>query len=86
MVVKAAVAPGPAAGNVQHREFIARLQFRGDLRVGPRLKADDRCVRTRGPDHRPRVMGREQLPGERNVGNVAAIGVDPLIENDRRTA
>jgi hypothetical protein len=31
-------------------------------------------------------MGREQLPGERNVRDVAAIGVDPLVEDDRRAA
>jgi hypothetical protein len=31
-------------------------------------------------------MGREELPGQRDVGNVAAIGVNALVELDRRAA
>jgi hypothetical protein len=31
-------------------------------------------------------MGGEKLPGERDIGNVAAIGVDAVVEDDRRAA
>jgi hypothetical protein len=31
-------------------------------------------------------MGREELSGQSDIGEVAAIGVDTLVEDDRRTA
>jgi hypothetical protein len=31
-------------------------------------------------------MRREELAGKRNVGDIAAIGMDPLVEDERRSA
>jgi hypothetical protein len=31
-------------------------------------------------------MGREELTGEGDIRNVAAIGMDPLVEDERRPA
>ena len=80
MMVEAAIAPGPAAANVEHCKFIPGIQLGDDVGIGGSCGSNDRSARSRGLDHRTRIMGSEQLPGECDVGDVATVGVDALIE------
>ena len=86
MMVGAAVAPGPAAGEVEHGELITGHEGRDDIGFVGRLGPHGGSAVAGGSDHRPCIMGREELAGQGDVGDVAAIGVDPLVEDDRGAA
>lgn len=75
--------PGPAPGEFQHGEIGALCQGR-DL-VGICVGRGVNRRSTRGHvRHRPRVMRGDDSPGQADIGQIAAIGVDPRIELDRR--
>ena len=86
MVVGAPISPGPAAGDVEHREFVTGVEFGDDLAVLSRGRTNGAGAGAGGADQGAGVMGREELARERDVGNVAAIGVDALVEDDRGPA
>src|SRR5688500_11851485 len=85
-MVGAAIAPGPAAGQVEHCEFLARLEWRDNLRLRAGPLPDRARARAAPPRDRPGIMRREQLARQRDVGDVGAIGVDARIELERRAA
>ena len=84
MMVRTAVAPGPVARDVQHCELVARMQLRDRFGIQSRPSPNGSGAGAGSLDHRAGVVGREQLAGQSDVGDVAAIGVDPLVQQDRR--
>jgi len=78
------IAPGPAAGIFEHRERIARGELGDRLGVRGRRGADARRRDAGLAQQGPGVVGRENLPGQRDVGDVLAVGVDARIERQRR--
>ncbi len=79
MMVGASISPGPVAGNVQYGEFVTGVQIGHDIRIFGRPSADGAGRFPGGADHRPGIMRREELAGEGDVGDVAAVGVNALV-------
>lgn len=77
------VAPGPAAGIFEHREGIARGQLGDRLGLRGGRRANRRRRVPACPEQGTGIMGRKNLPGQRNVGNILAVGVDARIERER---
>jgi hypothetical protein len=62
IMIVAAIAPSPAAGDFEDREFFARKKLRGDRPVGRRRSMDEGRASAAAADHRLGVMGCEKLP------------------------
>jgi hypothetical protein len=54
------------------------------VRVG--LVSESGGVRSAGADQRPGIMRGDDAAGERDIGDVAAIGVDPRVQCRRGTS
>lgn len=84
VVARLDIAPGPAARIFEHREPIARGElgnrFGGRRRHGAHGGGGGAAF----TKQRPRIMRRENLAGQRDVGDVLAVGVDARIERQRR--
>jgi hypothetical protein len=59
------------------------VELGDDLGIGRCPRPHRSCAGAGRPDHGTGIVGREQLARQRDVGDVAAIGVDPLVEQDR---
>ena len=79
-----AIAPGPAARIFEHGEILAGQQFGDGLAVGVGPRPDEGLARAAAAHQRPGIMGRENLSGEADIGDVVAKGVDSRIERQRR--
>ncbi len=82
-MIFAAVTPGPIAGDVQHGELLAGGELGQRLAVigaGAAQGGGGREAAGQGTG----VMGGDQLAGQRDIGDVLAIGMDARIERQRR--
>ena len=84
-MVAGAIAPRPAAGDVEHRELLARKHLAERFGDAMGLSAQGRGLGGQ-PQRGIGVMGGEQPAGERDIGEIAAIGVERGIQIRRRTA
>jgi len=78
------IAPGPAARIFEHRESVSGRKLGDRLGLGGGRDPDRRRGRPAGAQQRPRIMRRENLPGEGDVGDVLAVGVDSRVKRQRR--
>jgi hypothetical protein len=83
-VTRLDIAPGAAAGIFEHREAVTRLQRGDGFGIGGGRGAHRRRRRAAAAQQGTRIMGRENLPGEADIGDIVAIGVDRRIEGQRR--
>ena len=82
-VVRAAISPCPAAGDIEQRELLAAVHLEHALGAFGGARIDDRSGREAQAADRARIMRRVQLPRQRDVGEIAAKGVNARVERDR---
>src|SRR3546814_14986474 len=81
IMVVAAIAPGPTAGEFEDGELLARQELGSRLALARRRGKNEGRTRAALPDERAGVVRREELAGEGHIGEVAAIGVDARVED-----
>ena len=80
----AGVAPGPAEAVVEHRERLAGLELERALRPRPTARREASVARDHRPIERLGIMRGDHPVGERDVGEVVAIGVEGGVGRIRR--
>lgn len=75
-----AIAPGHAPRIFEHRKLFAWEQLGDGVVLVEGSLAQVGRVRPAGADQGPRIMGRDDPSGERDVGDVAAIGVGARVQ------
>lgn len=85
-MIVTAIAPSPSTRNLQDREGLAGKQLGRNRLLDRGSGIDEGWTGAAAANERAGIMRREELASQRDIGDIAAIGMNPLVENERGTA